>query len=96
MLQKIRWFIFLFAILVVVVTAFQNNEPVDVKMLWLSGHYSLTLVLLATAALSFIAGALATFWRGRQHSKSKVKVKTKEKSSRSTDPERTKSEKPIS
>jgi len=91
MLQKIRWFLFLFAILVVVVTAFQNHEPVDVKMLWLRGRYPLTLVLLATAAISFVAGALATFWRGRHHSKPKDKGKSKH--SRTADPARPKSKK---
>ena len=70
MLQKIRWFLLLFGIMVVVTIAFQNSGSVDVDLLIFQGAYPLTLLLLGCSAASFVLGALMTGWmfRGRNRS----------------------------
>ncbi|MEM6777964.1 MAG: LapA family protein [Planctomycetota bacterium] len=69
MLQKIRWFVILSGLLVVVVVAFQNQEPVDLNLLFFRGEYPLTLLLLATSAISFVVGSLMTALRIRSRAK---------------------------
>lgn len=76
MLQKIRYFLFLLAVLAVIVVAFQNQDRVDVKILFFNGRYPLTLLLLATSGVSFILGAICTMWRGHRRGKGKTRVKT--------------------
>ncbi len=79
MLQKIRYFLFLLAVLAVIVVAFQNQDRVDVKILFFNGRYPLTLLLLATSGISFILGAVCTMWRGHRRGKEKTRVKTRAK-----------------
>lgn len=66
MIQKIRYFLFLLAVLVVIVVAFQNHHAVDIEFLTFRGQYPLTLLLLATAVVSFILGSIMTAWRSRK------------------------------
>ncbi len=76
MLQKIRYFLFLLAVLAMIVVAFQNQDRVDFKILFFQGRYPLTLLLLATSGLSFVLGAVCTMWRGHRRGKEKIRVKT--------------------
>ncbi|EMI54347.1 LapA family protein [Rhodopirellula sallentina] len=76
MLQKIRYFLFLTAVLVVIVVAFQNHHEVDIDLLFFSGQYPLTLLLLACSAVSFILGAVWTMWRLRKREKAKARAKS--------------------
>ncbi len=62
MLQKIRWFLLITGVLVVVIIALQNQTPTPLKLLFLNGTIPLTLLLLATSAASFVFGALTTVW----------------------------------
>ncbi|TWU67367.1 MULTISPECIES: LapA family protein [Crateriforma] len=71
MLQKIRWFFLLAAIVLLVIVAFQNSTPVDLALLTYRGTHSLTLMLLATTASGFLLGALATLWHQRGRRKRK-------------------------
>lgn len=89
MLQKIRWFLSLTAVLVVVIVAFQNQDAVPLTMLFFSGEYPLTLLLLATAAISFVLGCLMTAWRIRSRHKAQeaqMKVQAKESTDKKADP----------
>ena len=62
MLQKIRWFLVIVGVLVVVVIAIQNDQPVLLKLLFFQDTLPLTLLVLVTSAASFVLGALTTFW----------------------------------
>ena len=79
MLQKIRWFLLLVGILVVVIIAVQNSRSVEIDLLFFRGTYPLTLLLLGTSAASFLFGALMTGWmlrsRGRPGGPAKGKKK---------------------
>ncbi|TWT67045.1 lipopolysaccharide assembly protein LapA domain-containing protein [Allorhodopirellula solitaria] len=79
MMQKIRYFLFLVAVLAVIVVAFQNQDQVDVKILFFNGRYPLTLLLLGTSGVSFILGAICTMWRRHRRVKGKTRVKTQAK-----------------
>ena len=69
MLQKIRWFFLLVGVSLIVILAFQNSRRVELDLLFFSGEYPLTILLLGCSAASFILGALTTGWmlrnRGR-------------------------------
>jgi uncharacterized integral membrane protein len=69
MLQKIRWFLSLLAVLVVVIVAFQNQDSVPLTILFFSGEYPLTLLLLGCSGVSFVLGCLMTAWRIRSRHK---------------------------
>ncbi len=73
MLQKIRWLLLLVGVSLIVIVAFQNSRSVELHVLFFSGQYPLTLLLLACSAASFVLGALTTGWmlrsRGRMKSK---------------------------
>lgn len=62
MLQKIRWFLLMTGVLVVVIIALQNQQPTRLKLLMAEVDMPLTLLLLATSASSFVFGALMTAW----------------------------------
>lgn len=79
MLQKIRYFLFLLAVLAMIVVAFQNQDSVDFNILFFKGRYPLTLLLLATSGLSFVLGVACTMWRGHRRGKEKPRVKTRAK-----------------
>lgn len=70
MLQKIRWFLLLVGVSVIVILAFQNSRSVEFDLLFFSGEYPLTLLLLACSAVSFVFGSLTTGWMLRSRSKS--------------------------
>ena len=76
MLQKIRWFLLLLGILIIVVVAFQNGESVPLDLLFFRGEYPLTLLLLGTSAASFVFGSLMTFWMLRRRKETAGDAKT--------------------
>ncbi len=73
MLQKIRWFLLITGVLVVVIIALQNQTPTPLKLLFLNSTIPLTLLLLATSASSFVFGALTTVWMLKKKEPAKVK-----------------------
>lgn len=73
MLQKIRWFLLITGVLVVVIIALQNQTPTPLKLLFLNGTIPLTLLLLATSAASFVFGALTTVWMLKKREPAKAK-----------------------
>ena len=80
MLQKIRWFLLLTGIVLVLIVAFQNSRRVELDLLFFRGEYPLTLLLLACSAASFLFGALTTAWMLRsRRDKSGPKPVTKKK-----------------
>ena len=70
MLQKIRWFLLLVGVSLIVILAFQNSRSVEFDLLFFGGEYPLTLLLLACSAASFVFGSLTTGWMLRSRSKS--------------------------
>ncbi len=86
MLQKIRYFLFLAAVLVVIVVAFQNHHDVDIDLLFFSGQYPLTLLLLACSVISFILGSVWTMWRLRKREKAKARAKADAAKTPDSDP----------
>ena len=80
MRQKIRWFLLVVGILMVVTISLQNRTPTQLNLLLFESTMPLTLLLLATSAASFIFGALTTVWMLRRpkggHSKSGKASKT--------------------
>lgn len=75
MLQKIRWFLLLVGVLLIVVIALQNSRSVELELLFFRGQYPLTLLLLGCSAASFVLGALTTGWMLRNRSRSGGKQK---------------------
>jgi uncharacterized integral membrane protein len=73
MLQKIRYFLFLTVVLLLIVVAFKNHDDVPINLLVFSGQYPLSLVLLATSVVSFLLGVVWTVWRGRKREKAKLR-----------------------
>ena len=85
MMQRIRWFLLIVTIVVVVVFSFYNTENVTVKLPILEDHdLPLALLLIVTAAIGFVFGAIMTGWMLRGSSKSKkVEAPKKESESKS-------------
>lgn len=95
MLQKIRYFLFLLTVLLVIVVAFQNHDPVSIKLLAFQGEYPLTLLLLSTAVISFVLGSIVTAWRARKREKAKLRQQQASRSA-SKDGTKSKSASPLS
>ncbi|MEM6979580.1 MAG: lipopolysaccharide assembly protein LapA domain-containing protein [Planctomycetota bacterium] len=92
MLQKLRWFVILTGLCVVLVVAFQNQDEVPLKLLFFRGQYPLTLLLLATAAVSFVVGCLVTAVRLRHRQKrAEAKAKAKQATAKADSTSKTKS-----
>ena len=90
MVQKIRWILLLFGIVVAIAVAIQNNDAVDVKLLFFQATLSLSLLILVSAGIGFLFGALMTGMMLRSR-KRKEKVST-EKSASDSKSSRTKAD----
>lgn len=69
MMQRIRWFLLLFGIVVVLVLSLYNSEVITVQIPFAEDReLPLSMLLLATSAISFVFGAIMTGWmlRGRR------------------------------
>ncbi len=69
MMQRIRWFLLLFGIVVVLVLSLYNSEIITVQIPFAEDRdLPLSMLLLATSAISFVFGAIMTGWmlRGRR------------------------------
>ena len=78
MMQRIRWFLLLTGIVVVLVLSLWNTENVTIKIPFFEDHeLPLAMLLLATAASSFVFGALMTGWMLRGFRKSPGSEKEK-------------------
>jgi uncharacterized integral membrane protein len=84
MLQKIRWFLLLVGVLLIVIIALQNSRSVELELLFFRGQYPLTLLLLGCSAASFVLGALTTGWMLRNRSRSGGKPKKRSSTGSST------------
>lgn len=85
-MQKIRWFFLVTAVVLALVLVFQNNDAVEIQLLFLRQSLPLSMLLLSSTAAGFLLGAVmtATMLRKRKHSK---KAKSASKSgSRSQSP----------
>jgi uncharacterized integral membrane protein len=71
-MQKIRWLFLIVAILLMLAMALQNNEPVEIHLLWLQQPFPLSVLLLTTGATGFLVGALLTASMLRGHAKKKA------------------------
>ena len=59
-MQKIRWLFLIIGILLILAMAFQNNELTEVRLLWLSPAFPLSVLLLVCTAIGFLLGSLVT------------------------------------
>lgn len=70
MKKKIRWGILIFVLFVLITAMVQNSTPVRLKLFVWEATLPTSILLLVTAALSFLAGGLTIGWqqrrRGRQ------------------------------
>lgn len=69
-MQKIRWFFLIIGIVLMLALALQNNDPVEIRLLWLEQSLPLSVFLLATGGVGFLFGALMTVSMLRNRSKS--------------------------
>lgn len=82
--QKIRWFLLILAIIVALAAALQNNDLVEVQLFFFSRSLPLSVILLSTTAVGFLAGALTTVLMLRRH-KTSEKTKANRKSATPAD-----------
>lgn len=68
-MQKIRWFFLILAIVAAITLAVQNNQLASIHLFWLeTGEMPLSVLLLSTAGIGFVLGAImtATMLRSRR------------------------------
>ena len=86
MMQRIRWFLVVLGIIVLLVLGLANQTSVPVKMpLIFEVELPLSMLLVTTSGISFVFGALMTGWMLRGRSESK-KAAPKPKAADSTTP----------
>ena len=66
-MQKIRWFLLISAIIVALAAALQNNELIELQLFFFRKSLPLSVILLSTTAIGFLAGALTTVLMLRRH-----------------------------
>ncbi|TWU04481.1 LapA family protein [Stieleria varia] len=73
MMQRIRWFLLLFGVVVLLVFSLANTESVPVEMPFLfSTELPLAMLMVVTSGIGFVLGSLTTAWmlrRGRKPGK---------------------------
>lgn len=86
-MQKIRWFLLIFAILVALTVTLQNNDAVLVQLLWIDLRMPLSILLACTTAVGFLVGALTTalMLRRRHIATSQTEKKTNESPSETSE-----------
>jgi uncharacterized integral membrane protein len=72
-MQKIRWFFLIGAILVALAMILQNNEATELQLFFFRRSMPLSVILLSSVAIGFLAGALTTVLMLRR-SKAKEKA----------------------
>ena len=75
-MQKIRWFFLIGAILIALAMVLQNNEATELQLFFFQRSMPLSVILLSSVAIGFLAGALTTVLMLRR-SKSSGKAKAK-------------------
>jgi len=76
MMQKIRWFLLILIIALLLTAIWQNGDPTVIKLLNLEQEVPLSVLLISTIAIGFLFGALttATMLRRGRRSKSPAKA----------------------
>lgn len=89
MMQRIRWFLLVLGIIVLLVLGLANRNSVPVKFpLVFEAELPLSMLLAATAGISFVCGAVMTGWMLRSHGKdSGKKADPKPKAADTSTPE---------
>ena len=59
-MQTFRWIAWISLIALAIALALQNNTPTAINVLWTQWNLSLSLLLIVTAGLGFLIGALMT------------------------------------
>ncbi|MEM9827904.1 MAG: lipopolysaccharide assembly protein LapA domain-containing protein [Planctomycetota bacterium] len=65
-MQKVRWFLWILGIALVLVLAIQNDGQAQLKLLWTDLSLPLSLLLVVTLGIGFLLGSLMTammLWR---------------------------------
>ena len=90
MMQRIRWFLLVLGIIVLLVLGLANQTSVPVKMpLIFEAELPLSMLLVATSGISFVFGALMTGWMLRGRKEKTEKAAPKPKAADSTTPDAT-------
>lgn len=77
-MQKIRWFLLILVIVLVLVVVLQNNQQAEIHLLLHQRTLPLSIMLLSTAAIGFLFGALMTAFMLRRGKKAAAKKKPKQ------------------
>jgi uncharacterized integral membrane protein len=86
-MQKIRWAILLIAIVVLLAAVVQNSANAPLKLFFYKTELPVSVLLLVTAAISFLLGALTTSRMLRRSAKAKATPEPKlEKPAEKTPP----------
>ena len=84
MLQKIRWFFLLVAVIAVSLLLWGNSSAVTVNIPFITElQLPLSILLITTSLLSFVVGSLVTGWMLRRHHKAASKPKASAEGDRS-------------
>jgi|TARA_B110000495_G_C22916982_1_gene535677 uncharacterized integral membrane protein len=78
-MQKIRWFFLILMITLALALVFQNQEQVDIQLLFLKQSLPLSVLLISATTIGFLLGALLTASMLRKR-KSKKKQSPREPS----------------
>lgn len=72
MMQRIRWFLLLSGIIVLLVVALANQKLAPVKIpFFYEGELNVSTLLLCSSTIGFLCGSLMTAWMLRGHRKKK-------------------------
>ena len=59
-MQKIRWMLWLVAVMLLIAVVVQNQQMQEFRLLWLAKSLPLSVMLLVTTAIGFVLGSLTT------------------------------------
>lgn len=75
MMQRIRWFLLILGIVVLLVFSLANRDPVSVEMPFVfNADLPLSMLLLVTSAIGFILGSVMTAWMLHRNRKATEKA----------------------
>ena len=86
MLQKIRWFFLLVAVIVIALLMWANSSAVTVNIPFITTlQLPLSILLITTSLLSFVVGSLVTGWMLRRRHQAAGKPSASSKASTAGD-----------
>ncbi len=71
-MQKIRWAILLLGIIVLLAAMIQNSDNAQLRLFFYETQLPVSVLILVTAAVSFLIGAITTGWMLKRSAKAKT------------------------